>query len=100
MPVILPSDLPATKVLQDENIFVMRHERAITQDIRPLEILIINLMPDKIVTETQLARLLANSPLQVQVTSGSAQMSTSRVGRPSRRSAPRRRQQNGQPGRQ
>lgn len=68
MPVILPSDLPATKVLQDENIFVMRHERAITQDIRPLEILIINLMPDKIVTETQLARVLSSSPLQVKLT--------------------------------
>lgn len=67
MPVILPGDLPATKVLQDENIFVMRHERAMAQDIRPLEILIINLMPDKIVTETQLARMLANSPLQVKL---------------------------------
>lgn len=68
MPVILPGDLPATKILQDENIFVMRHERAITQDIRPLEILIINLMPDKIVTETQLARVLSSSPLQVKLT--------------------------------
>ncbi len=67
MPVILPNELPAAKVLQDENIFVMRHERAARQDIRPLEILIINLMPDKIVTETQLARVLANSPLQVKL---------------------------------
>ena len=68
MPVILPAELPATKVLQDENIFVMNNERAISQDIRPLEILIVNLMPDKIVTETQLARMLANSPLQVRLT--------------------------------
>lgn len=68
MPLILPIDLPATRVLQDENIFVMESQRAVTQDIRPLEILIVNLMPDKIVTETQLARMLANSPLQVQLT--------------------------------
>lgn len=68
MPLILPPDLPAAKVLADENIFVMRHERAAAQDIRPLEILIINLMPDKIATETQLARVLANSPLQVRLT--------------------------------
>lgn len=68
MPLILPNDLPAAKILQDENIFVMQHQRAVTQDIRPLEIIIINLMPDKIVTETQLARVLANSPLQVRLT--------------------------------
>ncbi|MDL2294773.1 homoserine O-succinyltransferase [Ruminococcaceae bacterium OttesenSCG-928-D13] len=68
MPLILPNSLPATKVLQDENIFVMDHERAISQDIRPLEILIVNLMPDKVTTETQLARMLANSPLQVRLT--------------------------------
>lgn len=68
MPLILPPALPAFQVLQDENIFVMPHERAITQDIRPLEILIVNLMPDKIATETQLARMLANSPLQVKLT--------------------------------
>lgn len=68
MPLILPNDLPAAKVLQDENIFVMQPQRAITQDIRPLEIIIINLMPDKISTETQLARVLANSPLQVRLT--------------------------------
>lgn len=68
MPLIIPKDLPAYSVLQDENIFVMTHERAITQDIRPLDILIVNLMPDKIVTETQLARVLANTPLQVRLT--------------------------------
>ncbi len=68
MPLILPGNLPAAKVLQDENIFIMNHERAITQDIRPLDILIVNLMPDKIVTETQLARMLANTPLQVRLT--------------------------------
>ncbi len=67
MPLIIPKDLPAYQALQDENIFVMPHQRAVAQDIRPLEILIVNLMPDKIVTETQLARLLANSPLQVRL---------------------------------
>lgn len=68
MPLILPRELPAFDVLQDENIFVMNHERAVAQDIRPLDILIVNLMPDKVVTETQLARVLANSPLQVRLT--------------------------------
>ena len=68
MPLILPSNLPATKALQDDNIFVMEPQRASMQDIRPLEILIVNLMPNKIVTETQLARVLANSPLQVKLT--------------------------------
>ncbi|MDL2219969.1 homoserine O-succinyltransferase [Ruminococcaceae bacterium OttesenSCG-928-O06] len=68
MPLILPTDLPATRVLQDENVFVMNHERAVTQDIRPLDILIVNLMPDKVITENQLARVLANSPLQVRLT--------------------------------
>ncbi|MDL2253520.1 homoserine O-succinyltransferase [Ruminococcaceae bacterium OttesenSCG-928-I18] len=68
MPLILPKELPAYSVLQDENIFVMTHERAVRQDIRPLEILIVNLMPDKITAETQLARVLANSPLQVRLT--------------------------------
>ncbi len=51
MPLLLPQDLPASQVLQDENIFIMPHNRASTQDIRPLEILIVNLMPDKISTE-------------------------------------------------
>lgn len=68
MPLILPKELPAFEVLQDENIFIMNHERAVRQDIRPLDILIVNLMPDKVVTETQLARVLANSPLQVRLT--------------------------------
>lgn len=68
MPLVIPKELPAYQVLQDENIFAMSHERAMTQDIRPLDILIVNLMPDKIATETQLARLLANSPLQVRLT--------------------------------
>ena len=65
MPIRIPNDLPAAEVLQQENIFVMTHTRAITQDIRPLEILVLNLMPTKIVTETQLTRLLGNTPLQV-----------------------------------
>ena len=65
MPIKIPNQLPATKTLTEENIFVMTETRAMTQDIRPLEILILNLMPTKVVTETQLARLLGNTPLQV-----------------------------------
>lgn len=68
MPIKIPNNLPATKVLESENIFVMSETRAITQDIRPLKILILNLMPKKIETETQLARLLGNTPLQVEPT--------------------------------
>ncbi len=65
MPIKIPNDLPAVKTLTEENIFVMTETRAITQDIRPLKILVLNLMPKKIETETQLSRLLGNSPLQV-----------------------------------
>ena len=65
MPIRIPNDLPATGILQQENIFVMTELRAITQDIRPLEIVLLNLMPTKIATETQLSRLLGNTPLQV-----------------------------------
>ena len=65
MPIQIPNDLPATGILQNENIFVMTERRAMTQDIRPLEIVLLNLMPTKIVTETQLSRLLGNTPLQV-----------------------------------
>ncbi len=65
MPIKIPNDLPAVKTLNEENIFVMTEKRAITQDIRPLKILLLNLMPKKIETETQLSRLLGNSPLQV-----------------------------------
>jgi homoserine O-succinyltransferase len=68
MPIIVPKDIPAVKTLQEENIFVMTDVRAKSQDIRPLEIAIVNLMPTKIVTETQLMRLLSNSPLQINVT--------------------------------
>lgn len=68
MPIKIPNNLPAAKTLQEENIFVMTETRAITQDIRPLRILILNLMPKKIDTETQLARLLGNTPLQVEPT--------------------------------
>lgn len=67
MPIQIPNDLPAAQTLQQENIFVMDHQRACTQDIRPLQILLLNLMPTKIVTETQLSRLLGNTPLQVQM---------------------------------
>lgn len=65
MPICIPAMLPAAKVLQEENIFVMDIQRAATQDIRPLRILVLNLMPTKIITETQLARLLGNTPLQI-----------------------------------
>lgn len=65
MPIQIPNDLPAAAALQQENIFVMTENRACTQDIRPLEIVLLNLMPTKIVTETQLSRLLGNTPLQV-----------------------------------
>lgn len=68
MPIKIPNNLPAAKVLESENIFVMTETRAVTQDIRPLKILILNLMPKKIETETQLARLLGNTPLQVEPT--------------------------------
>ncbi len=67
MPIKVPNDLPAVKTLKEENIFVITCERAKTQDIRPLRILILNLMPTKIVTETQLLRCLANTPLQLEV---------------------------------
>lgn len=68
MPIIIPKDLPAYESLLKEKIFVMDKERAGTQDIRPIEIAILNLMPTKEETETQLVRLLSNSPLQVNVT--------------------------------
>ena len=67
MPIRIQADLPAIEVLESENIFVMTHERAAVQDIRPLKIAILNLMPTKIETETQLLRLLGNTPLQVDV---------------------------------
>lgn len=67
MPIKIPNELPAVKTLERENIFVMTETRAITQDIRPLKILILNLMPTKIDTETQLSRLLGNTPLQVEI---------------------------------
>ena len=67
MPIKIPNELPAVKVLENENIFVMTETRAITQDIRPLKILILNLMPTKVDTETQLSRLLGNTPLQVEI---------------------------------
>lgn len=67
MPIKIPNDLPATKTLTEENIFVMNENRALSQDIRPLKILLLNLMPTKIATETQLSRLLGNTPLQVEL---------------------------------
>ena len=67
VPIQIPNDLPAANTLQQENIFVMTENRATTQDIRPLEIVLLNLMPTKIATETQLTRLLGNTPLQVKL---------------------------------
>ena len=68
MPINIPSDLPARAALEQENIFVMTEERATSQDIRPLDIVIVNLMPTKITTETQLLRMLGNTPIQVDIT--------------------------------
>lgn len=68
MPIVIPRELPAFEVLQNENIFIMNDARAIHQDIRPLKILILNLMPNKVETETQLLRLLSNTPLQTEIT--------------------------------
>ena len=67
MPLRLPDKLPAIELLKKENIFVMDNTRATTQDIRPLRIVILNLMPLKITTETDLVRLLSNTPLQLEV---------------------------------
>ena len=67
MPIQIPNDLPAAGILQQENIFVMNQTRATTQDIRPLEIVLLNLMPTKVATETQFSRLLGNTPLQVRL---------------------------------
>lgn len=67
MPLIIPKALPAYRALEEENVFVMHKARARAQDIRPLRILLVNLMPTKIATETQIARVLANSPLQVEL---------------------------------
>ena len=67
MPIRIPDSLPAHAILESENIFVMTEKRAMTQDIRPLKVLILNLMPTKIVTETQLLRKLSNTPLQIHV---------------------------------
>ena len=67
MPIKIPNQLPATRTLRSENIFVMTETRAMTQDIRPLQILLLNLMPTKVDTETQLARVLGNTPLQIEL---------------------------------
>lgn len=67
MPIIIPKDLPAYEILEKESVFLMNENRASNQDIRPLKIGLVNLMPKKIQTETQLLRMLANSPLQVDV---------------------------------
>lgn len=67
MPIKIPVNLPAARTLEQENIFIINEKRATTQDIRPLRILILNLMPTKIVTETQLTRLLGNTPLQIEM---------------------------------
>ena len=68
MPIKIPNNLPAVSILAKENIFVMNETRALSQDIRPLRFVIVNLMPTKIETETQLLRLLSNTPLQMEIT--------------------------------
>lgn len=68
MPIRIQNDLPARAILEDENIFVMDENRALSQDIRPLEVLILNLMPIKQDTELQLLRALSNTPLQINIT--------------------------------
>ncbi|HQK37356.1 MAG TPA: homoserine O-succinyltransferase, partial [Bacteroidales bacterium] len=68
MPLNVPDNLPAIQQLREENIFVMQETRAVHQDIRPLRILILNLMPVKITTETHLLRMLSNNPLQIEIT--------------------------------
>ena len=68
MPIKIPNNLPAVSILAKENIFVMNETRALSQDIRPLKFVIVNLMPTKIETETQLLRLLSNTPLQMEIT--------------------------------
>ena len=67
MPIKIPDSLPAARTLENENVFVITENRAIHQDIRPLRIAIVNIMPTKIDTETQLLRLLGNTPLQIEV---------------------------------
>ena len=67
MPIKVKQNLPARDILENENIFVMTENRAMTQDIRPLKVLVLNLMPTKIVTETQILRKLSNTPLQIEV---------------------------------
>ena len=68
MPIKIPNNLPAVDILAKESIFVMDESRALSQDIRPLKFVIVNLMPTKIETETQLLRLISNTPLQLEVT--------------------------------
>ena len=68
MPINIPDRLPAAKVLDEENIFFLRQKKAMRQDVRPLEILIMNLMPDRVTTETQLLRLVGNTPIQTEIT--------------------------------
>ncbi|MDD2640976.1 MAG: homoserine O-succinyltransferase, partial [Arcobacteraceae bacterium] len=67
MPIVIPKQLPAVEILEKENIFIMNDNKALQQDIRPLKILILNLMPNKVETETQLLRLLGNTPLQTEI---------------------------------
>ena len=67
MPIKIPDQLPALQVLDNENIFVMSEHRAANQDIRPMEVAILNLMPNKIETEVQICRMLSNTPLQINI---------------------------------
>ena len=68
MPIKIPDDLPARKTLEDEGVLLIREHDALRQDVRPMQIALLNLMPEKIKTETQLARVIASTPLQVELT--------------------------------
>lgn len=83
MPIRIPDALPATAALESENIFVMTEYRALHQDIRPLRVLILNLMPTKIATETQIMRKLSNTPLQIEVERCAPAATRPRTSRPS-----------------
>ena len=82
MPIKIPNALPAAKQLQAENIFIMTERRATTQHIRPLRLIILNLMPTKIATETQILRKLSNTPLQIEVPRATRRQSTSKPSTP------------------
>ena len=98
MPLRLPDLLPAIDLLKEENIFVMNDSRATSQDIRPLKIVVLNLMPVKITTETDLIRLLSNTPLQMEICFMKLKSHTPKKLRAAQAAAVRRHDCNGGPG--